>query len=659
MTSPPYPKFVGDDELSIEAAFGDADPFQRQQAAQLAGRAPSERWLNLLVSRLGDDEEIVRLAAATSLGHYGDAGSDAVCLAIARSPSGPQRASLARALARFGSGQRAFAGLLSETATLNVDVSDPLCQGLRRMIDAAPARHVPQLVAALAAGAGDRRIVVRLLARAGGAAAVAGLNQAIESPTAAPPLLEQIIHALGEVGDEGSFSALIRVARCAFVEERRSEPPVDPSTLAAALDQALSRLLTRLGERLTDAGLDEALDLPPHPEYIRQIAPPALEASGRRSPVWPCLRKAIETEQKKRTTPAPAKPGLPPSSRAVPPAGFGVRLGEALALATELHAGQVRKGTTVPYTSHGLAVAALVLEDGGDEEQAIAALLHDAAEREEGEAVLDRISGEFGPRVAGIVRACSDSVATPTPPWRERKEMYLARLEHEALDARRVAAAEKLHNARSILGDLRRAGLEVFDRFKVPEDVLWYYDSLVALFLRTDTGALGNELARVIADIRSACGLPPRISRGAVAAPVARPDTPVPPGPDARRSLEPVPSGAYLNCCAGPDTRAKRSFSGSGLEDAFGSTQEELHRCASCGAWWLRRSSLLFPDDGDVEHRVVHWRLTNDEGGRLQDAAAPDLDVVSGRAAFIDDRDGVTWVAAHFRPGDNALMNHG
>ena len=124
-----------------------------------------------------------------------------------------------------------------------------------------------------------------------------------------------------------------------------------------------------------------------------------------------------------------------------------------------LHANQVRKGTTVPYTAHLLGVAALVIDHGGDEDQAMAALLHDAIEDQgRGGRTRAEIEAKFGARVARIVEGCTDADTIPKPPWRERKEAYLAHLGHAPIEVRRVAAADKLHNARAILVDYRHIG---------------------------------------------------------------------------------------------------------------------------------------------------------------------------------------------------------
>lgn len=175
---------------------------------------------------------------------------------------------------------------------------------------------------------------------------------------------------------------------------------------------------------------------------------------------------------------------------------------EALVYATNLHAGQCRKGTTIPYISHLLAVASLVAEYGGDETAVIAALLHDAVEDQGGIPRLNDIQARFGADVAAIVLACSDSTTTPRPPWRERKEAYLAHLADASPAMLLVSAADKLHNARSILADLRRDGPATLKRFNGgATGTLWYYQQLAATFTRLQVGPLAGELARVVAEI--------------------------------------------------------------------------------------------------------------------------------------------------------------
>jgi (p)ppGpp synthase/HD superfamily hydrolase len=160
------------------------------------------------------------------------------------------------------------------------------------------------------------------------------------------------------------------------------------------------------------------------------------------------------------------------------------RFVDAVGYAIEAHADQSRKGTAVPYSAHLLAVSALVLEAGGDEEMAIAGLLHDAAEDQGGQARLDDIERRFGPRVADIVRTCSDSLAadpTRKEEYAPRKARYLARLSHAPSDHIIVSMADKLHNARATLTDLRN-GVDIFARFHgSPTQVVAYYRECVRI----------------------------------------------------------------------------------------------------------------------------------------------------------------------------------
>ena len=184
------------------------------------------------------------------------------------------------------------------------------------------------------------------------------------------------------------------------------------------------------------------------------------------------------------------------------------RLAEAAGLAFALHAEQRRKGTDIPYLAHLLGVAGIVLEHGGDEEQAIAGLLHDAIEDcgIEQEAV---IRDRFGPRVANIVRGCTDTDVVPKPPWRARKEAYIAHLEHAGPDVLLVSCADKLHNARAIVTDLRTHGVEMFERFTGGKDgTVWYYATLSDAFLRLLPGPLARELADAVDTIRRLSELP-------------------------------------------------------------------------------------------------------------------------------------------------------
>jgi DNA helicase IV len=182
---------------------------------------------------------------------------------------------------------------------------------------------------------------------------------------------------------------------------------------------------------------------------------------------------------------------------------FSARLTEAFALARSLHANQLRKGTATPYLAHLLGVCSLVLEDGGDEDQAVAALLHDAPEDQGGEETLRQIRRQFGPRVAEIVSACTDTAENPKPPWRARKERYLEKLGAETDSAvLRVALADKLHNARATLADYRVFGADLWKRFDTSSDQLWYYRALVDAFARAGArGALLTELESVVLEL--------------------------------------------------------------------------------------------------------------------------------------------------------------
>ncbi len=182
------------------------------------------------------------------------------------------------------------------------------------------------------------------------------------------------------------------------------------------------------------------------------------------------------------------------------------RFSEAVDVARVLHTGDLRKGTAIPYFSHLLAVASLVLDDGGSEDEAIAALLHDAVEDQGGLDTAAVIRKQFGDRVAEIVLACSDStVSDPAakPPWRERKEAYLAHLDaDDDPGALRVSLADKLHNARAIVFDYRAQGPALWERFNAGRDgQLWYYRRLADTFAARAPGPLADELGRVVDDL--------------------------------------------------------------------------------------------------------------------------------------------------------------
>ena len=190
------------------------------------------------------------------------------------------------------------------------------------------------------------------------------------------------------------------------------------------------------------------------------------------------------------------------------PVRLGPRFNEAFVFAAQKHAGQMKKGTGVPYISHVMGVAGLVLEAGGDEEMAIAALLHDVVEDCGGMPVLKEIEKKFGARVAHIVDGCTDSYGSPKPPWRERKEKYLTRVRDEDDETRLVSVADKVHNTRAILMDYREIGDKVWDRFAGKRaGSLWYYRSLADEFERRGSNRLTRELARVVAELESLNGV--------------------------------------------------------------------------------------------------------------------------------------------------------
>jgi GTP pyrophosphokinase len=182
---------------------------------------------------------------------------------------------------------------------------------------------------------------------------------------------------------------------------------------------------------------------------------------------------------------------------------LGRRFEEAVVYALHIHAAQTRKGTPTPYIAHLLGVAALVLEGGADEDVVIAALLHDAAEDQGGRMRLHDIRGRFGDRVAAIVDGCTD-FEDPQRPYEERKQRYVRHLQEASPDVRRVALADKLHNASRILADYYARGDEVWLRFGGSKaEVLEYYAALVEV-LRTDGNAMSSELERTVNDLRAA-----------------------------------------------------------------------------------------------------------------------------------------------------------
>ena len=178
------------------------------------------------------------------------------------------------------------------------------------------------------------------------------------------------------------------------------------------------------------------------------------------------------------------------------------RFDDALIFTTKLHANQVRKGSGTPYIAHLLSVTALVLEAGGDEDLAIAALLHDAVEDQGGMITLSEIKKRYGLRVAEVVLSCSDSYTTPKPAWRKRKENYLSKLRESNPGSRLVSLADKVHNFRCLLRSLRKDNDMVWEKFNGgKEGTLWYYRSLVSVFDEFEDNYLMEELRRVVEEI--------------------------------------------------------------------------------------------------------------------------------------------------------------
>jgi len=184
---------------------------------------------------------------------------------------------------------------------------------------------------------------------------------------------------------------------------------------------------------------------------------------------------------------------------------LGDRFSEAMVFAAALHADQRRKVSAEPYLSHLLSVAAITLRYGGDEDEAIASLLHDSVEDQGGESVCAELRRRFGPRVAEIVVGCSDTLVLPKPPWRQRKEAHVAHVRTCDASVCLVVAADKLDNARSLLADYRRIGESLWGHFRGGRDgTLWYYRAMLDALRRPDSSRLDellDEVARNVAEL--------------------------------------------------------------------------------------------------------------------------------------------------------------
>jgi len=197
------------------------------------------------------------------------------------------------------------------------------------------------------------------------------------------------------------------------------------------------------------------------------------------------------------------------------PAKLGNRFHNAFVLASILHGNQRRKGSGTPYIAHLMAVCSLVLEAGGSEDHAIAALLHDSVEDQGGAPMLNVIREKFGAEVAAIVAGCTDTDEQHKPSWRPRKERFLARVPDMPYDVRLVVAADKLHNVRSILSDYRQHGEELWPRFTGnKQGTLWYYATMTRLLMENlDSGetqlrSMTEELQRTVAELMGLAGFP-------------------------------------------------------------------------------------------------------------------------------------------------------
>ena len=177
------------------------------------------------------------------------------------------------------------------------------------------------------------------------------------------------------------------------------------------------------------------------------------------------------------------------------------RFEEAIEYANILQGAQKRKGTNVPYLAHLLEVASIVLQHGGDEDEAIAGLLHDAPEDAGGLDRLADIRQRFGDRVADIVDGCTDTYETPKPDWRPRKEAYLARIPTLSPSARLVSTADKLANARALLDDYRSLGDRLWARFNGGPDTPWYYRAAADAFLNAERSVIAERLHLVVTEL--------------------------------------------------------------------------------------------------------------------------------------------------------------
>jgi len=188
---------------------------------------------------------------------------------------------------------------------------------------------------------------------------------------------------------------------------------------------------------------------------------------------------------------------------------LGCRFDDALGHALRLHRKQARKGKNVPYAAHLLGTAGIVLAFGGDEAQAIAALLHDAAEDHGGRERLEKIRTRFGRAVAAMVEDCTDTFEEEKPDWKPRKQAYIASLPGKNRRSLLVSAADKLDNARAIVADLRKDGPSTLDRFNGRGETVWYFQELVKTFNKLKIGPIAEELEAAVEDVTALAARPP------------------------------------------------------------------------------------------------------------------------------------------------------
>ena len=180
------------------------------------------------------------------------------------------------------------------------------------------------------------------------------------------------------------------------------------------------------------------------------------------------------------------------------------RFVDAVGFANKLHGDQLRKGTNVPYISHLLIVSGIVLQHGGGEDEAIAALLHDTVEDCGGKPVMVEIRQRFGNKIAELVDGCTETDIQPKPPWRERKERYLESIRSANPSVRLISCADKIHNASSIISEYRKVGEQVWDRFKANKtETLWFYTSMVnAMQASRENRSILEELVIIVEDLK-------------------------------------------------------------------------------------------------------------------------------------------------------------